>query len=365
MMKNIYFYLPKSSSIATSFQDLLSRWQTYAEQLAKLTGSKSNIVMLTDSDESQDVFNDLQPLFVGKSRLRQLIWLRNRFIRDRSEKMMIAGNNFDALFIALLVRRFSRNTRIQASIHMEVEAIKRLVGFKGFIKKILLKSMIPKVDSIRVVRNSEREKVAKYFDVNPDRIVVCPLPIAPELLIDTQELERHTNRMEVIGFVGRIHKERKPLYWAEITSLLLEKFRGVNLLIVGEGPLREQMHRKLSQYSDRVEFMGQLLVNELVSVWKEIHTLLITAPFESYGMAAREALLNGCFVVAPNIDAYKDLKNLAPNAVFLYENEVEAAELMETVLKRTQTIEETQQLRAQILFDQEQKLQNLAKSWVF
>jgi hypothetical protein len=38
---------------------------------------------------------------------------------------------------------------------------------------------------------------------------------------------------------------------------------------------------------------------------------------------------------------------------------------METVLKRTQTIEETQQLRAQILFDQEQKLQNLAKSWVF
>jgi hypothetical protein len=81
-------------------------------------------------------------------------------------------------------------------------------------------------------------------------------------------------------------------------------------------------------------------------------------------MAAREALLNGCFVVAPNIDAYKDLKNLAPKAVFLYDNKVEAIQSLETVLKRTQTIEETQQLRAQILFDQEQKLQNLAKSWV-
>jgi glycosyltransferase involved in cell wall biosynthesis len=301
---------------------------------------------------------------VGKSRLRQFIWLCDRFIRDQSEKMIVAGNNFDALFIALLIRRLSQNTRIQASIHMEVEAIKRLSGFKGLIKKVLLKSMIPRVDSIRVVRSSERERVAEFFGLNLDRIVVCPLPIAPELLIDTQELENHTNRMGVIGFVGRIHEERKPLYWAEITSPLLEKFRGVNLLVVGEGPLREQMYQRLSQFSDRVEFTGQLLVNELVSVWKEIHTLLITAPFESYGMAAREALLNGCFVVAPNIDAYKDLKNLAPNAVCLYDNKFEAIQSLETVLKGTQTIEETKQLRAQILFDQEQKLQNLAKSWV-
>jgi glycosyltransferase involved in cell wall biosynthesis len=364
MTPNVYFYLPKSSLIATNFQDFLARWQTYAEQLAKLSGEGSKIVMLTDSRLNQANYDNLQCLFIGKTRLRQFIWLCSRFIHDRTKKIIISGNNFDALFISLLIRKLSKDTHIQASIHMEIEAIKRLGGFRGYLKKVLLKTMIPKVDSIRVVRDSESGSVAEYFDVNPDRILVCPLPIAPELLIDIEKLKNYINRMGVIGFVGRIHDERKPLYWAEITSQLLERSRGINLLVVGEGPLREQMHYRLLQYSDRVEFTGQLSARELISVWKRIHTLLITAPFESYGMAAREALLNGCFVVAPNIDAYRDLKALAPNMVHLYENQIEAYQLMELVLKKSQTIEYIQELRTNFFSNQEQSLQNLAKSWV-
>ena len=110
MTQNIYFYLPKSTSIATSFQDFLARWQTYAEQLAKLSGEGSKIVMLTDSRLNQANYDNLQCLFIGKTRLRQFIWLYSRFIHDQSKKMLISGNNFDALLISLLIRRLSKKT---------------------------------------------------------------------------------------------------------------------------------------------------------------------------------------------------------------------------------------------------------------
>lgn len=364
MTKEIYFYLPRSKSIATNFNDFLKRWQTYADYLVKHSHKGNHIVILTDTTISSNHFENLTVLSLGKARIRQLVVLYRQLASHNTEKMLIAGNNFDALLISLLVRKFTFKTKVQASIHMEIEAIRRLSGFKGSIKRFLLNLMIPKVDSVRVVRASEKERVVDYFGLNPDRILVCPLPVSPELLIDPVEIRAHTRGRKVIGFVGRIHDERRPIEWAEITSRLLDRCSEPKLLIVGEGLMKKQMEEILLKYSNRAEFTGQVRVEALLDVWRQIHTLLVTAPFESYGMAAREALLNGCFVVAPKIDAYIELKFLAPDGVYLYENPINADRVLESVLQRTCETKDIEEIRVKFFEDQDKSLTNLVLSWI-
>ena len=364
MSKRIILYLPRSKSIATNFRDFLDRWEMYVEALMRVSENGNGIEILTDVSFDSISHDGLRSLFVGKSRLRQALFLYRELKNYECDTVLIAGNNFDALFTCLSIRIICRRTKVQASLHMETSAIKSMSGLKGLVKRVTLRTLIPRVDSLRLVRRSEISRAVENFNLKETQVVVCPLPIFPDLTLDSRTLSLSQPRLGVLGFVGRIQEERNPLAWSKIATHALEAFAGLRLVIAGDGPMRAQMQSSLQPFLDRIIFKGKLENKELMNVWSEIHTLLVTAPYESYGLAAREALLNGCFVVAPNIEANRELRELMPSGVRLYETFSEAITEVTISLKQTLNLEEVESFRISFWEQQQHSLEDLAKSWI-
>lgn len=364
MKRNIIFYLPRSASISTAFHDLLNRWQTYAHALVSTSSEVGYVEIVTDEIPPEGF--DQTPLkctYSSRFRLQQFLYLY-RETKSSDSTMIISGNNFDALLISLFIRALCRNVNVQASIHMEIDAVERLSGLKGLVKKILMHLMIPRVDSLRLVRESESQKAIDLFGLQASQIVVCPVPIIQDSLIDLNDLSFTKPKSKTLGYVGRIHVERNPLLWTEIALGVLSEIEGLEIVVAGDGPLLSQMKSRLSCYSSQTTFLGNISSRDLLSVWKRLHTLLVTAPFESYGLAAREALLNGCFVVAPRIDTYLELEKLFTEGIYLYESKFEAEQIIKRLLSGALDVDEIRSLRETFLKKQDEFLHNLALSWI-
>lgn len=363
MNTRLIFYLPRAKSVSTTFDDLLVRWQIYAENAAQFSQRQVSLEFCTDRSFEETSYPNLRSLNSGNSRIAQFLFLYREMKKDNCSKILISANNYDALLISILVRTLSRKVKVQASLHMEVSAINKMVGWRGTVKRFLLNHLIPQVDSLRLVRTSEASRAIERFNLRMNQVVVCPLPVSPNHLLSLEQLSSSLPRNQVIGYVGRIHEERNPLLWVDLASKILASKPSCKLLVAGDGPLRQVMQSRLSPFSNRVYFKGSLNSNDIAINWARVKTLLITAPFESYGMAAREALLNGCFVVAPDIEAYRELKELVPLGLSLYCNQSEALSSIDRTLRDSFSLNDIQSFREAFFIEQKRYLHNLASSW--
>lgn len=363
MNSRLIFYLPRAKSVSTKFDDLLARWQIYAENISQLSQRRIQLEFCTNRSFDESYYPNLRSINCGNSRIAQFFFLYREMRRDNVSKMLITANNYDALLICIIVRKLSKQVKVQTALHMEISSINKLMGWKGIVKKVFLNSLIPYVDNLRLVRASEVPRAMGQFYLRFDQVVVCPLPISPNHLLSLEQLTTSLPRHETIGYVGRIHEERDPFLWVDLASKILASKPHVRLLVAGDGPLRQAMQSRLSSFQNRVDFKGSLNSSEIATIWAQVKTLLITAPSESYGMAAREALLNGCFVVAPDVEAYRELKEMVPSGLFLYRNQSEALSVIDIALNENFSLTDIQSFREAFFIEQKKHLRNLALSW--
>lgn len=355
-MSQIYFYLPRRESIATPLLEFVKRWEIYATAVREIEND-AVITLLLDEEYLDSSLQGLKVLKLSRNRMIQVLTMFSFFSKGNQDATLISGNNFDALAVALFVRRFRPKLKVQASIHAEIDAIYAQVGLKASIKRMILKFLFPKLDSLRVVREQEVEKASKVFGFSADKIVVCPVPI---------ELPKISSGAagKSVGYLGRIHEERSPLVWSEIALRVSFECPSSSFLIAGSGPEEFQMRKVLSSISSRVRFLGHVRGDEIEEFWQSTKTLLITAPFESYGLAAREALLRGVVVVAPNIAVYRELKVTAPTILFLFDNIEEAILLVRKSFHTSVSQSELTNFRESFVESQKNHLMKLARSWL-
>lgn len=355
-MSRVFFYLPRSGSIATPFPEFIDRWRIYSSKLL-MVSSESSIVLLTDSKFESDESSSFRVRKLPKNRLLQLVKLASIISKDHPNQTLISGNNFDALLISLILKAIRPHLKLQASLHAEIDAINKITGPKSIIKGLILRLFLPRVNSLRLVRPQEVPKAQKLFAIPAEKIVVCPVPIeVPENLPISQSKN--------IGFLGRIHSERSPEIWAQIALELAQRRPELNFFIAGSGSDQEKMVRMLAPIEPRVHFLGHVAGPNLEKFWSSIGLLLLTAQHESYGMAAREALLRGKRIVARKIDAYRGLVEVAPSLVQLFDNKEEALAIIDNIDNFEINEKEVIAFRKQFELEQNKQLEALARSWI-
>ena len=109
---------------------------------------------------------------------------------------------------------------------------------------------------------------------------------------------------------------------------------------------------------------GFLNEDELSRVWRDCKILLSTAPSEGYGLALRESLLNGTFVVAR-----KNAGTLAAQIEFgygihVYRDTDEAVTLIESLIKEAFSAYDIEEIRLQVLKSNKKSLNSLIDSWL-
>jgi len=145
------------------------------------------------------------------------------------------------------------------------------------------------------VSSSLKKRMAQTFQLQEDRILCCPNPLDTAFFTPSEKKPESPFRFICIAHL--CPAKNYPLLLNAFASL---NDRTVRLEIVGkgkeEGPLR-QLAEQL-QIADRVVFHGALSREEVKRKLQESHALVLSSSYESFGIAAIEAMACGKPVIA-------------------------------------------------------------------
>ncbi|MGH3755660.1 MAG: glycosyltransferase family 4 protein [Pseudonocardiaceae bacterium] len=102
----------------------------------------------------------------------------------------------------------------------------------------------------------------------------------------------------LVGFVGRLAPEKKVLRLSALQGV-----PGIRLIVVGDGPDRRQLAKRLPSAA----FLGFKTGDELAQAYASLDVFVHTGPFETFCQAVQEALASGLPVIAPDAGGPRDL----------------------------------------------------------
>jgi glycosyltransferase involved in cell wall biosynthesis len=239
--------------------------------------------------------------------------------------ILIAGNPWIA-YLHCMILNLGLGIPIQVSIHGNpFLRNSKFADLSSFLKHFWLKSFLKFAASVRLVSRHQVDYVQRTYGVNENRVSVSPIPISIPSRYRINLPTKFT-----IGFVGRLHKERGLDLWVEIISSYYLANDDFRVIVVGDGPGRQDFEYKLKTNCPGIEldFRGRLPKNDIDSLWDEITVLLSTAQEESFGISLREPEMSGTKVIALANSGTSSNKDLFPEGINLFENVQSALDVL-------------------------------------
>ncbi len=335
-MKNVYYHFWKPERIATPISELLSRLNLYAEIFQKESQGHSLKVLISKKDfqliPKSEIYSSISFIEVSYSNNNLVNIARIQRVVKRIDKfpaLWIPNDPFKSFGIAVLLKLiFFRKMKIQLQLHGIVPK-----GFKGGLKtqitKLLLYISMLFSFSIRTVSQDEFERFRKLRILRNRKIYFAPVPVnIPIEVKPTQYLA--TSKKKIVS-LGRIHKERGIDLLVQVIQSTSHLGEEIEFHIIGDGELLPKLRQSLSEeiQSGFCTVYGELRGEELSDVLLQMDTLINCAPIESYGLAMREALMQGVSIFALENQANRALRQQYPAFVVLFRDVRDAVGMIE------------------------------------
>jgi L-malate glycosyltransferase len=159
----------------------------------------------------------------------------------------------------------------------------------------LIKSAYSKCQTIISVSSVLTNKISDYFDKDILQIPNC---------VDFKAFKYESVKFPVFTFIsiGYLHQRKRFDLLLDQFKLFQDFNKPSQLLIIGDGPLRDELQQKVKQLKlDKcVTFTGALTRSEVQKYLSMSHVLVSTSIFETFGMTLVEALACGIPVITTN-----------------------------------------------------------------
>ena len=155
--------------------------------------------------------------------------------------------------------------------------------------------------------------VQDVLGVSPSRIHVIPNGVDPTRFdagsSRSVRTESEPDDGRTILFVGRLVKEKGVSNLLEAIKHLTGQGSQANLLIVGDGPMREQLTREALDLDldGSVHFTGFVDSSTLVSLYRSSDVCVVPSLHEPFGMVALEAMAAGTPAVVSDVGGLSEI----------------------------------------------------------
>jgi glycosyltransferase involved in cell wall biosynthesis len=114
---------------------------------------------------------------------------------------------------------------------------------------------------------------------------------------------------KIIGTIGRLYEQKGIKYLFKSFKILLQNVPNANLLIVGDGPLREdlQSRAKALEIQDKVIFTG--VRQDIPCLLKMFDVFVLASLWEGQPITIMEAMAAGKPVVVTDVGGNKEILN--------------------------------------------------------
>lgn len=140
----------------------------------------------------------------------------------------------------------------------------------------------------------------------------------------------------VVGFVSRIAPEKNIEFLSEAVALFLREEKNAYFLIVGKGPLENEIRDFFRQKGlvDRFRFLGILHGKELVNAYHSMDVFVFASQTETQGLVVTEAMASGAPVVAIDATGVREVVRDYVNGRLLpFENKEEFASALQWIIR--------------------------------
>lgn len=119
---------------------------------------------------------------------------------------------------------------------------------------------------------------------------------------------QNKNRSYHLMFSGRFSKGKIPEFFVNVVKMVSSRIKELSLLVIGDGPLRNQFLAALDQTEIEYDYMGFIDQADLPHYYSDARILLLTTLSDAWGIVANEALASGTpVIVTPYAGIVNDL----------------------------------------------------------
>jgi glycosyltransferase involved in cell wall biosynthesis len=200
---------------------------------------------------------------------------------------------------------------------------KKLSPHRHAIFRLLNRWIINSADHVIAISSDTKRRVEQYYCVRrPMRVVNYGFkPLASAIKPNGNSLATH-NKFFLIA-IGRLVRRKA---FDTLISAMKHLPVDVELLLVGDGPLKESLRKLAAQsgVSDRVHMLGYQPRTEIHRLLRNSHCFVLSSIHEGLGIVVQEAMDAGLPVVATNNGGQVDLIKEGRNGLLVEPNDEQA-----------------------------------------
>lgn len=281
----------------------------------KKSGIECEVAILFDRD---DLAKELEEKGIKVHRLSlsykwnifEGVYKLNRLIK-KNKYDIVHAHLFFAYFYTGLIKVFNKNIKTALTFHNLAYNAYPANTFIKKLRKKLDEFVVNKlIDKKTAVSNSVKQHFNKYLNVTNIEMIPNSFPIKNlrnyyginENILKQYNLDNKDNF--IILTPGRLVKEKGHLYLIEAVKILNKKYNNLIFLIVGNGPLKDNL-RNIAP--SNVYFLGEMSHDKLMKFYNEVDLVVIPSIHEAFGLVVGEAMIMKKSIIATDIDGIKEI----------------------------------------------------------
>ncbi len=200
-----------------------------------------------------------------------------------------------------------------------------LFPLKNSIFLKLQKNVVKKADLITVNSAATQEELLRRFPEAKKKTILIPMGVntdcfKPRKIAKPPEYKGK----KIILFVGRLSDQKGVQYLIEAMPAILKKHKNSLLLIIGDGPYRQELEEKITEkkVNGAVKFLGALQQDEIAYFHNICDVFVLPAlsnetGTEALGLSLLEAMASGCAVVGTNVGGIPTVVSNGKNGILI------------------------------------------------
>ncbi len=318
------FTLSADSACLQSDSDVAKRFVWYGESVDRFT------VLVAASHKTEVLLSPRVSVYSVKKQSKFITFFllysqAKRLLQQDQYQVITTQDHYFLGFLSWLLAK-----QFRLGLEVQVHGWEKGSGMRNFLAKFIL----PKAQSVRVVSDKLKEKVVAEYRVDPEKITSVPI-YTQDRSIGFVRSFAQTKKPFIFLTVGRLVEVKNISLQISAMAAVVKKFPDTELWIVGDGPERERLEKKIQQHrlQSCIKLFGWKTPKELDDLYRQADCFLLTSWNEGWGRVIIEAGSFSLPVIQTNVGVAEQLVRSYENGIVIPVNdETMLRESMEKIL---------------------------------